>query len=119
MISPVSPVVNCIFQDDMRTNLQVPFAEKDDAKRLGARWDAARKVWYIENKADMSPFARWLPTPNVAAASGEQSSKPSPAGKQQSAGVTIVGNAFAEQPRVCSCPPWEECDKCQASAVAG
>jgi hypothetical protein len=42
----------------MRTNLQVPFAEKDDAKKLGARWDAARKIWYVENKDDMTPFAR-------------------------------------------------------------
>lgn len=30
----------------MRINLQVPYAEKDAAKRLGARWDMARKVWF-------------------------------------------------------------------------
>ena len=25
----------------MRTNLKVPYAEKDEAKKRGARWDAA------------------------------------------------------------------------------
>lgn len=28
----------------MRTNLKVPFAEKDEAKKLGARWDAAENL---------------------------------------------------------------------------
>jgi hypothetical protein len=30
----------------MRHDLKVPFADKDAAKKLGARWDAARKIWY-------------------------------------------------------------------------
>ena len=45
----------------MRTNLKVPFAEKDAAKRLGARWDAARKVWYVEDLENLKPFLRWMP----------------------------------------------------------
>ena len=101
----------------MRTNLQVPFAEKDDAKRLGAKWDAARKVWYIENKADMSPFARWLPTRNLMSGGGEPSPKLPPAGKLQATGITIVGSNFVEQARVCSCLPWQVCDRCQSSAL--
>ncbi|NHQ88563.1 hypothetical protein HA050_20910 [Iodobacter sp. HSC-16F04] len=44
----------------MRVNLKVPFAEKDSAKALGARWDAAKKVWYIVDKADLSPFLQWI-----------------------------------------------------------
>jgi hypothetical protein len=44
-----------------RINLAVPFAEKDDAKRLGARWDKDRKVWYVPEGVDVSLFARWLP----------------------------------------------------------
>ena len=31
----------------MRINLVTPFAEKYAAKALGARWDAAKKCWYI------------------------------------------------------------------------
>jgi Domain of unknown function (DUF5710) len=45
----------------MRINLTTPFAEKDAVKALGARWDAAKKVWYIMDVADLSPFARWIP----------------------------------------------------------
>lgn len=44
-----------------RIDLNVPFSEKDDAKRLGARWDANKKVWFISDGADLSAFRRWLP----------------------------------------------------------
>ena len=44
----------------MRVNLKVPFAEKDSAKALGAKWDAAKKVWYIVDKADLSPYLQWI-----------------------------------------------------------
>ena len=45
----------------MRINLVTPFAEKDAVKELGARWDTAKKCWYIVDKADLTPFARWIP----------------------------------------------------------
>ena len=32
----------------MKTFLNVPFEEKDKAKRLGAKWDFANKKWYWE-----------------------------------------------------------------------
>ena len=44
----------------MRTNLQVPFAEKEAAKALGARWDGALKVWYVKDVEDLMPFGRWM-----------------------------------------------------------
>lgn len=40
--------------------LKVPFAEKDEAKALGARWDAAIKKWYVPAGVDAAPFARWM-----------------------------------------------------------
>jgi hypothetical protein len=40
--------------------LNVPFAEKDEAKRLGARWDSAKKKWYVPSGTDLTPFSRWL-----------------------------------------------------------
>lgn len=55
-----------------RIDLQVPFAEKDDAKRLGARWDAANKVWYVPDGIDSALFKKWLPQepePNIRASS--------------------------------------------------
>lgn len=44
----------------MRINLSCPYAEKDLAKSLGARWDIARKVWYIVDIEDLTPFMRWI-----------------------------------------------------------
>ena len=39
--------------------LNVPFAEKDAAKALGAKWDAIKKSWYVPAKGDLSLFSRW------------------------------------------------------------
>jgi hypothetical protein len=42
-----------------RVDLDVPFAEKDEAKRLGAWWDPYRRCWYVPPGADPALFARW------------------------------------------------------------
>lgn len=39
--------------------LNVPFSEKDEAKALGARWDAAKKKWYVPAGKDPEQFSRW------------------------------------------------------------
>lgn len=46
--------------------LEVPFKEKDLAKSLGARWDAASKKWYVpsELSEQAEQFSRWLPNEN-------------------------------------------------------
>ncbi|HJW57208.1 MAG TPA: DUF5710 domain-containing protein [Burkholderiaceae bacterium] len=41
------------------TLLAVPFAEKDAAKKLGARWNAERRSWYVPPGTDVSLFSRW------------------------------------------------------------
>lgn len=46
-----------------RIDLQVSFHEKDEARRLGARWDAERKVWYVPDGVDPALLSRWLPQP--------------------------------------------------------
>ena len=101
----------------MRMNLKVPFAEKDEAKKLGARWDAARKIWFVEDKADLAPFAKWSPTPHAAAAGDAPAQNGAPA-RQQATGKVIVGSEYVERPRVCDCLPWEVCAKCQATALS-
>ena len=106
----------------MRFNLKVPFAEKDEAKKLGARWDAGKKVWYIQDKEDLAPFARWSPSPQAAAcappnkrsASGAQRT---PAPDLEAATAFERGRHYVEHPRVCECLPWEVCDKCRATAL--
>jgi hypothetical protein len=39
--------------------LKVPFAEKDEAKGLGARWDPAQKKWYVPLGVNVESFSRW------------------------------------------------------------
>jgi hypothetical protein len=101
----------------MRLNLKVSFAEKDEAKKLGARWDAAQKVWYVESKADMAPFAKWSPTPQPGPAAVEPAATSAPARKLEVAGKLVVGENYVAQARVCACLPWDVCDKCRSMAL--
>ena len=41
--------------------LKVPYDEKDDAKKLGAKWDKSKKRWYItpKNKYKTQMMGRW------------------------------------------------------------
>jgi hypothetical protein len=41
-------------------SLKVPFSEKDQAKSLGARWNAESKHWYVPEGVDATPFEKWL-----------------------------------------------------------
>jgi len=45
---------------DSKTYLNVPYAQKDAAKALGARWDPANKKWYVSGKDDINLFSAWL-----------------------------------------------------------
>ncbi|HQL49530.1 MAG TPA: DUF5710 domain-containing protein [Holophaga sp.] len=59
----------------MPTPLQVPYAEKDQAKALGAKWNPAEKVWFVPDGVEVAPFQKWLPKPQ---ASAPPAGKPSP-----------------------------------------
>lgn len=41
--------------------LDCPFAEKDEAKQLGAKFDWNQKKWYIPVGLEIEPFSKWLP----------------------------------------------------------
>jgi exodeoxyribonuclease VII large subunit len=41
--------------------LNCPFAEKEEAKQLGAKFDWAKKKWFIPPGLEIEPFAKWLP----------------------------------------------------------
>jgi hypothetical protein len=98
----------------MRIDLVTPFAEKDAAKALGARWDGARKVWYITDVEDLTPFLRWIP--DMAAATAGVAIEPvRPAMKRavKSAGgslppITTMSNVQVPH---CGCDvlPWDDC----------
>lgn len=40
--------------------LNVPYAEKDEAKQLGAKWNPDLKKWYIPSKKDYHKFEKWI-----------------------------------------------------------
>jgi hypothetical protein len=47
--------------------LNVPFAEKDAAKELGAMWDKASHKWFIYNHPNPSAFSKWMESKPAAA----------------------------------------------------
>ena len=46
-----------------RVELRVPFSEKEEARRRGARWDAEQKTWYVPEGVERTGFEQWLPAP--------------------------------------------------------
>ena len=40
--------------------LDVPYSEKDEAKKLGAWWSSEKKKWYVKNKSDYHKFRKWI-----------------------------------------------------------
>jgi hypothetical protein len=98
----------------MRINLVTPFAEKDAVKALGARWDAAKKTWYITDVADLAPFSRWIPDLAAATESAvAEAARPTALEQQtsnQAAKKPITTKPTVEVPH-CGCEvlPWEDC----------
>lgn len=43
-----------------RIYINVPYAQKDEAKLLGARWDADVRRWYITGQQDVLLFSKWF-----------------------------------------------------------
>lgn len=91
----------------VRVNLKVPFAEKDSAKALGAKWDATKKIWYIVDKADLTPFLKW-----IAESAGPETSTPAKPAKPVLPVVAAV--ELPPLPRLpgvdYDSPPWEVTD---------
>lgn len=90
----------------MRINLNCSYDEKDEAKSLGARWDPGLKVWFIEDVADLKPYAKWLPI---------FGHKVRDAAKKKDHHAPKVTGTY--QP-ICECetPPWEDCEHSEAYA---
>jgi len=42
--------------------LNSTFAEKDEVKALGARWDSAKSSWFVPAGITLAPFAKWIST---------------------------------------------------------
>ena len=63
------------LQHGQRFNLTCPFAEKDDAKELGARWNKYQKKWWISGerlREEPEEFERWDPTADIPKVDGDK-----------------------------------------------
>lgn len=64
--SMAANLVNRIFGEEPRKStkqtieLNVPFAQKEEAKKLGARWNPERKKWFVPEGVSEMPFKRWI-----------------------------------------------------------
>jgi exodeoxyribonuclease VII large subunit len=44
-----------------RIDLRVPYAQKEEAKAFGARWDQGNQTWYAPPNTNLENLKRWLP----------------------------------------------------------
>jgi hypothetical protein len=94
----------------MRIDLVTPFAEKDAVKALGARWDGAKKVWYVVDVPDLAPFLRWIPNLEAAGEpSGSAAKSTAKSSANQAPGVITI-SAFVVPHCGCAVLPWEDCE---------
>lgn len=92
------------------TFLNVPYAEKDQARELGARWNPTRKRWYVPNGVALEAFERWLPKDGDADARA-------PAGRVDARAAKLAtGARYVELEHACN--PFEICAQC-APVLAG
>jgi hypothetical protein len=49
------------YPADDSVNLEVPWAERQEAKHERASWDPYQRTWWVPRYWDLRPFERWLP----------------------------------------------------------
>jgi hypothetical protein len=84
----------------MKIYLKCRFSDKEEVKRLGARWDYERKYWFVENPDNLELFAKWVidKEPPISARKTHKHSFKS-FGTTNSLGVSCG----------CKALPWEDC----------
>ena len=46
---------------NQRVYLNCPYAEKDECKAFGGKWDPDVKKWYVTEASNINDFKKWLP----------------------------------------------------------
>lgn len=80
----------------MRINLNCPYEDRHEARKLGAWWDKNQCTWYVVDPEDLTPFMRWI--------HGAKPCEQKPAKKRKTKVTT--GKQYRAQPAT-DLPPWE------------
>lgn len=100
--------------------LTVPYAEKDAAKALGARWNPTRRRWYVADGVATEPFAKWIDAASASVSTSTSASAGGAAKPGAKAGTgrvdsyqgkTVVGVNYVALDHDCN--PFEECPSCR------
>lgn len=86
---------------DPKNYLNVPFAQKDEAKALGAKWDAIKKKWYVPLGKDSALFAQWQTESSTVTSSKSTASKKA---QVDSKTIASIKDFVAYNGEV---PPWD------------
>lgn len=86
---PPEPASNRLF-------LAVPFAEKEEAKAVGAKWDQTAKAWFVD-EAERASVARWVPERSQAKAD-RVIARDRPAREQMRTIEAVVSKTLADDP---------------------
>jgi hypothetical protein len=89
--------------------LNVPYAEKDQARELGARWNPTRKRWYVPDGVASEPFARWLDKEKGGDGTPASGST-GPSSRDARAAKPVTGSRYVEMDHACN--PFEPCERC-------
>ena len=98
---------------DSKTYINVPFAQKDTAKALGAKWDASMKKWYVPADKDSAVFAQWSPQASALTGTEIPTSKPTSSKKPSTSANDSTPNVmtYAEDKNFIAYngnePPWD------------
>lgn len=97
--------------------LTVPYAQKDEAKALGARWNPTRRRWYVPDGVATEQFAKWIDGAAPGDAPGAAAAAPARTGRVDSyQGKTVVGANYLDLDHACD--PLQDCVEC-AERLAG
>ena len=109
--------------DPSRVYLTVPYAEKDEAKRHGARWDPERKRWWIDRSkiADQPGIHRWMSDDPALAEQAREAEafltgssarrSPAPAATATPKAHRVnAATSFLLPVCQCPCAPWDDCE---------
>ncbi len=93
--------------------LTVPYAEKDEAKALGARWNPTKRRWYVPDGVATAAFAKWAGQGADAGAGEPAGAAPAKGRVDSYQGKTVTGTNYVALEHHCN--PFETCPQCAAA----